>query len=124
MQNIPRNPTWHDAEGKHTQQGLSKRANATSPKGGEDTTETQQTKYINTYSYKTKQTLNIVVIWIVQRCLFANLGGPLPVQPPTTDSMPRFMTDPHEIRVDEESKLTLHGLLQYYVPWREENFIV
>ena len=28
---------------------------------------------------------------------------------------PRFMTDPHEIRVDEESKLTLHGLLQYYV---------
>ena len=27
---------------------------------------------------------------------------------------PRFMTDPHEIRVDEESKLTLHGLLQYF----------
>merc|ERR1719197_1284023 len=26
-----------------------------------------------------------------------------------------FMIDPHEIRVDEESKLTLHGLLQYYV---------
>merc|ERR1719181_1234999 len=25
-----------------------------------------------------------------------------------------FMTDPHEIRVDEEAKLTLHGLLQYY----------
>jgi len=26
----------------------------------------------------------------------------------------KFMADPHEIRVDEESKLTLHGLLQYY----------
>ncbi|CAK9052357.1 unnamed protein product, partial [Durusdinium trenchii] len=26
----------------------------------------------------------------------------------------KFMTEPHEIRVDEESKLTLHGLLQYY----------
>jgi len=26
----------------------------------------------------------------------------------------KFMQDPHEIRVDEESKLTLHGLLQYY----------
>merc|ERR1739838_917955 len=26
----------------------------------------------------------------------------------------KFMSDPHEIRVDEESKLTLHGLLQYY----------
>ena len=25
----------------------------------------------------------------------------------------KFMSDPHEIRVDEESKLTLHGLLQY-----------
>ena len=28
------------------------------------------------------------------------------------------MTDPHEIRIDEESKLTLHGLLQYYAPWK------
>merc|ERR1719324_1893393 len=27
----------------------------------------------------------------------------------------KFMQDPHEISVDEESKLTLHGLLQYYV---------
>mmetsp|Transcript_16421 Transcript_16421/g.40577 ORF Transcript_16421/g.40577 Transcript_16421/m.40577 type:complete len:433 (-) Transcript_16421:703-2001(-) len=27
----------------------------------------------------------------------------------------KFMQEPHEIRVDEESKLTLHGLLQYYV---------
>merc|ERR1712185_382978 len=26
----------------------------------------------------------------------------------------KFMHDPHEIRVDEESKLTLHGLLQYF----------
>lgn len=27
----------------------------------------------------------------------------------------KFMNEPHEIRVDEEAKLTLHGLLQYYV---------
>merc|ERR1711935_933593 len=35
----------------------------------------------------------------------------------------KFMQDPHEIRVDEESKLTLHGLLQYYVklPENEKN---
>merc|ERR1712039_837334 len=32
----------------------------------------------------------------------------------------RFMQDPHEIRVDEESKLTLHGLLQYYVKLDEK----
>merc|ERR1711971_1278607 len=32
----------------------------------------------------------------------------------------RFMQDPHEIRVDEESKLTLHGLLQYYVKLSEK----
>merc|ERR1711959_511821 len=32
----------------------------------------------------------------------------------------RFMTDPHEISVDEESKLTLHGLLQYYVKLSEK----
>jgi len=31
----------------------------------------------------------------------------------------KFMQDPHEIRVDEESKLTLHGLLQYYVKLTE-----
>ena len=36
----------------------------------------------------------------------------------------RFMTDPHEIRVDEESKLTLHGLLQYYAPWKNLNQMV
>ena len=32
----------------------------------------------------------------------------------------KFMQDPHEIRVDEESKLTLHGLLQYYVNLNEK----
>jgi len=31
----------------------------------------------------------------------------------------KFMQDPHEIRVDEESKLTLHGLLQYFVKLSE-----
>jgi hypothetical protein len=30
------------------------------------------------------------------------------------------LQDPHEIRVDEESKLTLHGLLQYYVKLTEK----
>jgi len=32
----------------------------------------------------------------------------------------KFMTDPHEISVDEESKLTLHGLLQYFVKLSEK----
>merc|ERR1711994_1127739 len=32
----------------------------------------------------------------------------------------KFMQDPHEIRVDEESKLTLHGLLQYVVKLSEK----
>merc|ERR1712050_532881 len=32
----------------------------------------------------------------------------------------KFMQDPHEIRVDEESKLTLHGLLQYYAKLDEK----
>merc|ERR1712032_320386 len=32
----------------------------------------------------------------------------------------KFMSDPHEIRVDEDSKLTLHGLLQYYVTLSEK----
>jgi len=32
----------------------------------------------------------------------------------------KFMSDPHEISVDEESKLTLHGLLQYYVKLTEK----
>lgn len=31
----------------------------------------------------------------------------------------KFMNEPHEIRVDEEAKLTLHGLLQYYVKLEE-----
>jgi ATP-dependent RNA helicase UAP56/SUB2 len=34
--------------------------------------------------------------------------------PETRALCKKFMSDPHEIRVDEESKLTLHGLLQYY----------
>merc|ERR1719265_2062631 len=33
----------------------------------------------------------------------------------------KFMSDPHEISVDEESKLTLHGLLQYYVKLEEKS---
>merc|ERR1712046_243908 len=32
----------------------------------------------------------------------------------------KFMSDPHEISVDEDSKLTLHGLLQYYVKLAEK----
>merc|ERR1719191_179241 len=32
----------------------------------------------------------------------------------------KFMQDPHEIWVDEESKLTLHGLLQYYTKLAEK----
>merc|ERR1711953_254183 len=32
----------------------------------------------------------------------------------------KFMQDPHEIFVDEESKLTLHGLLQYYLKLAEK----
>merc|ERR1719213_1528519 len=32
----------------------------------------------------------------------------------------KFMTNAHEISVDEESKLTLHGLLQYYVKLDEK----
>merc|ERR1712170_236789 len=32
----------------------------------------------------------------------------------------KFMQDPHEISVDEESKLTLHGLLQYFVKLSEK----
>merc|ERR1712060_976393 len=36
------------------------------------------------------------------------------------DICKKFMQDPHEIRVDEESKLTLHGLLQYYAKISEK----
>merc|ERR1719446_812864 len=32
----------------------------------------------------------------------------------------KFMQDPHEISVDQESKLTLHGLLQYFVKLDEK----
>merc|ERR1719207_400940 len=32
----------------------------------------------------------------------------------------KFMQDPHEISVDQESKLTLHGLLQYFVKLTEK----
>merc|ERR1711937_553583 len=32
----------------------------------------------------------------------------------------KFMTDPHEISIDDESKLTLHGLLQYFVKLEEK----
>merc|ERR1712085_69265 len=38
----------------------------------------------------------------------------------TRDLCKKFMQDPHEIRVDEESKLTLHGLLQYFVKLTEK----
>merc|ERR550537_1606872 len=40
--------------------------------------------------------------------------------PDTRAVCKKFMTDPHEISVDEESKLTLHGLLQYYVKLTEK----
>ena len=40
--------------------------------------------------------------------------------PETRDLCKKFMTDPHEITVAEESKLTLHGLLQYYVTLSEK----
>merc|ERR1712151_405083 len=40
--------------------------------------------------------------------------------PETKDLCKKFMTDPHEITVAEESKLTLHGLLQYYVTLTEK----
>merc|ERR1711903_132788 len=38
----------------------------------------------------------------------------------TRELCKKFMQDPHEISVDEESKLTLHGLLQYYVKLTEK----
>jgi len=43
--------------------------------------------------------------------------------PETREVCKKFMQDPHEIRVNEEAKLTLHGLLQYYVklPEKEKN---
>jgi ATP-dependent RNA helicase UAP56/SUB2 len=38
----------------------------------------------------------------------------------TRDLCKKFMQDPHEITVDNESKLTLHGLLQYFVKLTEK----
>merc|ERR1719324_1646029 len=38
----------------------------------------------------------------------------------TRDVCKKFMTDPHEISIDDESKLTLHGLLQYFVKLEEK----
>merc|ERR1712166_907183 len=38
----------------------------------------------------------------------------------TRELCKKFMQDPHEISVDQESKLTLHGLLQYYVKLEEK----
>merc|ERR1719152_294818 len=32
----------------------------------------------------------------------------------------KFMSEPHEIQIDDESKLTLHGLLQYFVKLEEK----
>merc|ERR1711879_770411 len=40
--------------------------------------------------------------------------------PDTRAVCKKFMQSPHEIRVDEESKLTLHGLLQYFVKLTEK----
>merc|ERR1711865_288034 len=38
----------------------------------------------------------------------------------TRELCKKFMQDPHEISVDQESKLTLHGLLQYYIKLTEK----
>merc|ERR1712100_931713 len=38
----------------------------------------------------------------------------------TRELCKKFMQDPHEISVDQESKLTLHGLLQYFVKLSEK----
>merc|ERR1712149_3387 len=38
----------------------------------------------------------------------------------TREVCKKFMSEPHEISVDEESKLTLHGLLQYYTKLTEK----
>merc|ERR1712187_929959 len=40
--------------------------------------------------------------------------------PETRTLCKKFMQDPHEISVDQESKLTLHGLLQYFVKLTEK----
>merc|ERR1719440_285620 len=38
----------------------------------------------------------------------------------TREVCKKFMQNPHEISVDEDSKLTLHGLLQYYLKLSEK----
>jgi len=38
----------------------------------------------------------------------------------TREVCKKFMTDPHEISIDDESKLTLHGLLQYFTKLEEK----
>jgi len=38
----------------------------------------------------------------------------------TREVCKKFMTDPHEISIDDESKLTLHGLLQYFSKLEEK----
>jgi ATP-dependent RNA helicase UAP56/SUB2 len=38
----------------------------------------------------------------------------------TREVCKKFMTDPHEISIDDESKLTLHGLLQYFAKLEEK----
>mmetsp|Transcript_26217 Transcript_26217/g.68453 ORF Transcript_26217/g.68453 Transcript_26217/m.68453 type:complete len:365 (-) Transcript_26217:134-1228(-) len=40
--------------------------------------------------------------------------------PETASICKKFMTEPHEITVESQSKLTLHGLLQYYVQLEEK----
>lgn len=43
------------------------------------------------------------------------------MSPETRGICKKFMQSPHEITVESESKLTLHGLLQYYVKLDERN---
>merc|ERR1712118_98073 len=38
----------------------------------------------------------------------------------TREVCKKFMSEPHEISIDDESKLTLHGLLQYFVKLEEK----
>ncbi len=38
----------------------------------------------------------------------------------TQEICKKFMQNPFEVKIDDESKLTLHGLKQYYVQLKEE----
>merc|ERR1719276_303652 len=38
----------------------------------------------------------------------------------TREVCKKFMSEPHEIQIDDESKLTLHGLLQYFTKLEEK----